>query len=71
MVISLVYTPPFLAVGNSNGRIVRHRLVRLAIKLVVAQFRRTNGIMKAQSVCGQKRDAVFAPPPASYEPVVA
>ena len=24
--------------GNSNGRIVRHRLVRLAMKLVVAQF---------------------------------
>ena len=48
-----------------------NNLVRLAIKLVVAQFRRTNGIMKAQSVCGQKRDAVFVPPPASYEPVVA
>ena len=74
MVISLVYTPPYLAVERTketNGRIVRHRLVRLAIKLVVAHFRRTNGIMKAQSVCGQKRDAVFAPPPASYEPVVA
>ena len=24
--------------GNSNGRIVYHRLVRLAMKLVVAQF---------------------------------
>ena len=24
--------------GNSNGRIVRHRLVRLAMKLIVAQF---------------------------------
>ena len=24
--------------GNNNGRIVRHRLVRLAMKLVVAQF---------------------------------
>ena len=44
--LSLVYMPPFLAVeraheGNSNGRIVRHRLVWLAIKLVVAQFYRT------------------------------
>ena len=76
MVISLIYTPPFLAVERAKetanyGRLVRHRLVQLAIKLVVAQFRRTNGMMKAQSVCGQKRDAVFAPPPASYEPVVA
>ena len=43
MVISLVYMPPFLAVereGNSNGRIVRHRLVRLVMQLVVAQFYR-------------------------------
>ena len=24
--------------GNSNGKIVRHRLVRLAMKLIVAQF---------------------------------
>ena len=43
--------------GNSNGRIVHHLLVRLA--------------MKAQSVCGQKRNAVFALPPASYEPATA
>ena len=75
MAISLIYTPPFIAVerakGNSNGRIVCQRLVWLAIKLLVAQFRWTNGIMKAQSVCGQKRDAFFAPPPASYEPAVA
>ena len=43
MGISLIYTPPFLAVErvherNSNGRIVRHCLVRLAMKLVAAQF---------------------------------
>ena len=41
MVISFVCMPPFLAVeheGNSNGRIVRHRLVQLAMKLVVAHF---------------------------------
>ena len=24
--------------GNSNGKIVRHRLMRLALKLIVAQF---------------------------------
>ena len=46
MVISLVYAPPFPYCrpreGNSNGRIVCHRLVRLAIKLVVAQFCRAN-----------------------------
>ena len=74
MVISLVYTPPFLTVeharGNSNGRIVRHHLVWLAMKLVVAQFCRAKDheAMKVQSVCCQKRDAVFTPPPASYEP---
>ena len=43
MVLSLVYTPPFLTVERARetamaGRIVRHRLVRLAMKLVVAQF---------------------------------
>ena len=42
MVISLVYMPTILAVEcvreNSNGRIVRHCLVRLAMKLVVAQY---------------------------------
>ena len=79
MVISLVYTPSFLAVEcareNSNGRIVRHRLVQLAMKLVVVQFCREKDheSMKAQSVCAVRklRDAVFAPPPASYEPAAA
>ena len=53
--------------------IVRHRLVRLAIKFVVAQFCRTKDheIINEGAVCGQKRDAVFAPPPASYEPAFA
>ena len=60
MVISLVYTPPILTLererGNTNGRIVRHCLVRLAMKLVVARFCRAKDheSMKAQSVCGQK-----------------
>ena len=56
--------------GNSNGRIVRHRLMWLAMKLVVAQFckAKDHESMKAQSVCGQKRDEVFAPPPASCVP---
>ena len=38
MVINVVYMPPFHAVectrGNSNGRIVHHRLVWLVMKLV-------------------------------------
>ena len=42
MVISLIYTPPLLSCaaheGNSHSRIVRHRLMRLAMKLVVARF---------------------------------
>ena len=65
MVISLVHTPPFLAVerarGNSNARIVRHRLVRFAMKLVVAQFRRAKDheSMKVQSVCVQKTRCSF------------
>ena len=37
MVISLIYTLPFLTVER-NGRIVRHCLVRLVMKLVLAQF---------------------------------
>ena len=72
MVISLVYTPPFLAVererGNSNGRIVRHRLMRLAMKLVVANFCRAKDheSIKAQTVCGQtERNAVLTPTPAT------
>ena len=43
--------------GNSNGRIVRHRLMQLVMKLAVAQFCRAKDhelLMKAQSVCGQK-----------------
>ena len=43
MVITLIYKPPSFphcvaCKGNSNGRIVRHRLVQLAMKLVVARF---------------------------------
>ena len=55
--IILIYTPPFLAVehtrGNSKGRFVHHCLVRLAMKLLVAQFCRAmdHESMKAQSVC--------------------
>ena len=30
--------------GNGNSRIVRHRLVRLAMKLIVAQFCRGKGV---------------------------
>ena len=65
MVISLVYTPHFLAVerggGNSNGKVIRHRLVRLAMKLVVAQLCRAKDheLVKAQSVCGQKTQCSF------------
>ena len=59
--------------GNNNDRIVCHRLVRLAIKLIVAQLCRTKDheIINEATVCSQKRDAVFVPPPASYEPAVA
>ena len=59
--------------GNSNDRIARHRLVWLAIKLVVTQFCRTKDheIINEGTVCSQKRDAVFAPPAASYELAVA
>ena len=45
-------------------RIVRHRLVQLAKKVVVAQFckAKDHESTKAQSVCVvRKRDAVFAP----------
>ena len=78
MVISLIYTPPFLAVeharGNSNGRIVHHRLMRLAMKLVVAQFCRTKDheSMKEQIVCGQKMQCSFHMTTSySYEPAAA
>ena len=68
MVISLVYMPPCRARdGNSNGRIVRHRLVQLAMKLLVAQFCRAKDheIINegAECVCAvRKHDTVFAPP---------
>ena len=58
MVINLISTPPFLAVeraredsNGSNGRIVRHRLVRLAMKLVVAQFCRTKDPINEGAEC--------------------
>ena len=72
MVISLIYKPPFLTVecasGNSNGRIVHHRLMWLAMKLVVAQFCRAKDheSMKVQSECGQKTRCSFRTTPASY-----
>ena len=65
IVISLVYTLPFLAEerarGNSNGKIVRHRLAWLAMKLVVAQFCRVmdHESMKVQSVWSQKKGSSF------------
>ena len=52
--------------------IVRHRLVRLVMKLVVAQFCRERTMklsMKAQSVSGHKTQCSFTPLPARYEPV--
>ena len=60
--------------GNSNGRIVRHCLARLAIKLVVVQFCRTKDheIINEGAECVRSEgDAVSVPPPASYEPAVA
>ena len=45
-----------------------------AMKLIVAQFSRAKDheSMKAQSVCAvRKRDTVFTPLPASYEPAAA
>ena len=77
MVISFVYMPPFLTVeharGDSNGRIVRHRLMWLVMKLIVAQFCRAKDheSMKGQSMCGQKMRCSFTPSPASYEPATA
>ena len=74
MVISFVYMSPFLAVerarGNSNGRIVLHHLMWLAMKLIVAHFCRAKDheSMKGQSMCGQKTRCSFTPSPASYEP---
>ena len=58
--------------GNSNGRIVRHCLVRLELKLVVAQFCRAKDheIFDKGAECVRscrKRDVVFALQPASYE----
>ena len=52
---------------------VCHHLVWFAIKLVVAQFCRTKDheIINEGTACGQKHDAVFAPPPARYKPAVA
>ena len=38
MVISLIYTPCVACEGNSKDRIVCHRLVRLAMNLIVARF---------------------------------
>ena len=76
-VIILVYTPPFLvkehAKGNSNGRIVRHPLMRLAMKLVVAQFCMAKIMNEWRCrVCAvRKRDVVITQPPASYEPAQA
>ena len=64
MVISLIYMPPPLCgvcEGNSNGRIVHHCLVQLAMKLVVAQFcmAKDHEIIKAQSVCGKKAQCSY------------
>ena len=62
--ISLVYTPPFprcvAREGNSNGRIVRHRFVRLVMKLVVAQFCRANEneIINEGAECVQSENAM-------------
>ena len=75
---SHLYAPfPFCGAckGNSNGRIVHHRLMQLAMKLVVAQFCRAKDrevINKgAECVRVRKCDAAFTPPPPSYEPAVA
>ena len=78
MGISLIYTHPFLAVeharGNSNGRIVRHCLMPLAMKLVVAQFFRAKDheSMKEQIVCGQKMQCTttsYSYEPAAVQPI--
>ena len=59
--------------GNSNGRIVHHRLMHLAMELIVVQFCRAKDheSMKVQSMCGQKTRCSFTPSPASYEPANA
>ena len=46
--------------GNSNGRIVHHRLVRLAMKLVVAQFCRAKDheIINEGTVCERSEKAM-------------
>ena len=38
MLVDLKFTVSGVCEGNSNGRIVHHCLVRLAMKLVLAQF---------------------------------
>ena len=60
MVISLTYTPPFLAVERARKTIIRHRLVRLAMKLVVAHFCRAKDheIIKEGAECVRSENAM-------------
>ena len=64
--------PPFLAVERARET----AMSRLAMKFIVAQFFRAEDHKiinegAARVFVVRKRDAVFAPPPASYEPVDA
>ena len=64
MVISLIYMAPFLAVEHARERamaeIVCHGLVRLAMKLVVAQFCgvKDHEIINEDAECVQSENAM-------------
>ena len=58
MVMMLLYTPFPCWEGNNNGRIVSHRLVPLAMKLVVAQFCRAKEIINEGAECVQSENAM-------------
>ena len=63
MVITLVYTPLSSCgahKGNSNGRIVRHRLVWLVMKVIVAQFCRAKDheVINESAECVRSENAV-------------
>ena len=61
MVISLIYTPPFFAVERvRETAIVRHRLMQLAMKLVVARFCRAKDheIINEDTECERSENAM-------------
>ena len=75
MVISLIYTPPFLAVERTRETVMAEMSVTvssvwLAMKLVVAQFCRTKDheIINEGAECERSENAMqfSKPPPARY-----